>query len=151
METKNISTRAIDEILADPKKLEKFTVSYDRDNDDRKYEIMFAYRCYTLASLNEVNKRKFEKFNELNTETTADFGYFLRRIANSENFPGCDFKVTPILELYESLLRENWNSLTTERKSLQNDYTASINIQICNAIENFLRSHVLTKAATQEL
>ena len=146
----NISTNAINEILRNPQKLNDFTVEFTRNNDDRAYALMFAYRCYTLAKLNETNQAKFAKFNELNVETTADFGYLCMVISDSKDFATCDFKVRPILELYEALLRENWEIVKKERDSLNAngnlDLTPLVNVKICEAITNFLKEYVLNKS-----
>ena len=146
---KPITTKAIDAVINDPKKLKRFTYSLGRKEgaDDRAYFIRFAYACYTLAKLDDEHRRKFARFIEINEDTQADFAYLCDLISNSKTFPDCDFKVNPILELYEALLKENWETIKSERDLLNSidafNKTPDSNVAICEAIADFLKEYVL--------
>ena len=109
---------------------------------------LIAYRAFTLAKLDEKHKQRFAKFIQLAETTTADFGYLCDLLANTPEFRKYDFKINPILELYEDLLRENWATVQSERELLDSidafDKTPDSNVKISEAIQGFLREHVLT-------
>ena len=154
---KQITTKAIDAVIQDPKKLKRFTYSLGRKEgmDDRAYFIRFAQTCYTLAKLDDEHKHKFARFIEINEGSTADFAYLCDLISNSKSFPNCDFKVNPILELYEALLRENWETIKSERDLLNSidafNKTPNSNVIICEAITDFLKEYVLDSNHTYNI
>ena len=59
------------------------------------------------------------------------------------------FRILPIIELYENLLRENWKVVKYERDILNETesygYTAESNMEICNSIIEFLKEYVLNR------
>jgi len=152
-----ISTRAIDKVINNPTKLKAFKIFYNRhekfaDNDALAY--FLSTQAFTLVSFDE-NKEKFARFNEIIEETNADFGYLLSLLTKDKCFADCYFKISPIVELYESLLRENWEKVKNDRELLNSidafDRTAEGNIAICHAIVEFLKEHVLNKNLTNNV
>lgn len=150
-----ITTKAIDAIKNDSTKLNRFTITPRKETNPDDYISIIAYRAFTLAKLNEKHKLRFAKFIELSDKTTADFGYLCDILANTEEFKKYDFKLNPILELYEDLLRENWKVVKTERDLLNDidafDNTPECNVKICKAIKKFLNEYVLTQSKTASI
>ena len=141
-----VTTNAIKSILLDPVKLEKFKVM--PDNKTREEYIDFVLTSiFTHIGIKE-NAPKFAMLNTLCRTSQADISYLVQLLSETrENDKS--FRVLPVLELYESLLRENWELVKYERDILDAtesySYTAASNMKICNAIANFLKEHVLTK------
>jgi hypothetical protein len=143
-----ITTRAIEDVIDNSKKLSRFTLSPRKQLTEDDYISLIAYRAFTLVKLDDKHKQRFAKFIQLSETTTADFGYLCDLLANTPEFKKYDFKLNPILELYEDLLRENWATVQSERELLDSidafDKTPDSNVKISEAIQSFLKNHVLT-------
>lgn len=152
-----ISTKAIDKVINNPAKLKAFKVfnnRHEKFNDNDALAYFLSSQAFTLVSFDE-NKEKFAMFNEITSETNADFGYLLSLITKDKCFEDCYFKMKPIIELYEALLRENWEIVKSDRELLNSidalDRTAGNNIAICHAIVEFLKQHVLNQNLTNNV
>ena len=152
-----ITTKAIDKLINNPAKLKAFKVFYNRrekfaDNDALAY--FLSTQAFTLVSFDE-NKEKFSSFNYIIEETNADFGYLLSLLTKDKNFENCYFKIKPVIELYEALLRENWEKVKSDRELLNSidafDRTAEGNIAICHAVVEFLKEYILNKDLTSNV
>lgn len=145
-----ITFKAIDAVKNDPKKLKRFIISPKKQMTVDEYISTIAYRSFTLAKLDNEHRQRFARFIQLTQTTTADFGYLCTLLAESAEFKNYDFKINPILELYEDLLRENWKAVKTDRDTLDAidafDKTPSSNVKICQAIATFLKEYVLIQS-----
>ncbi len=141
-----VTTNAIENILADPIKLEKFKVVSDNKTREEYIEFVLT-SIFTHIGIKE-NAPKFEMLNTLCNTSQADISYLVQLLSESRT-TGTSFRVLPILELYESLLKENWELVKYERDILDATdsytYTAASNIKICNSIVAFLKENVLNK------
>lgn len=145
-----ITTKAIENVINNPEKLNAFKAFKGRkDKTIDEYIKIFALRAFTLAKLNKDNRKRFSHFLDICSETTADFGYLCDIIASDAEFANIDFKVNPILELYEELLKENWEQIKNDRETLNAidafTKTPESNTKICKSIVEFLKQYVLTK------
>lgn len=152
-----ITTKAIDKLISNPAKLKAFKVFYNRNEkfaDKDALAFFLSSQAFTLVSFDE-NKEKFANFNYITEETNADFGYLLSLLTRDKHFENCYFKISPIVELYEALLRENWEKVKNDRELLNSidafDRTAEGNIAICHAIVEFLKEYVLNKNLTSDV
>ena len=145
-----VTTKAIENVINNPDRLKAFTLSARKEKSIEEYAGTFAIRCFTLSKLNNTNKQKFAKFNELCVVSNADFSYLCQLLATNEDFKNYDYKANPILELYEELLEENWETIKNNRDILNDidalDSTSKDNVKLCTAIMTFLKDYVLGKS-----
>ena len=148
MSESKITTKAIDNILNSSAKISKFKITPNyKIKSSIDYISLMGGRAFTLAKLDDEHKAKFSKFLALTETTTADFGWLCKKLTSLAMENNCDFKINPILELYEELLKENWDVVKYERDLLDSidmtNKTPESNMKICEAIINFIKEHVL--------
>lgn len=145
-----ITTKAIDNIISNPEKLDNFKV-FARKNykSEEEYISFLSKAIYTLISLPD-NAQAFQRINKLTENSSADITYLIELLTQTPEFKNCEFRVVPIIKLYESLLRENWETVKADRDVLDaiesRSITPECNVQICKAIVNFLKEYVLDKS-----
>jgi hypothetical protein len=152
-----ITTKAIDSVIADKVKLNTFTVS-ERDKNKFKTEeeyVDFVSRTiFTVISL-EKSAKEYKSINYISRNSQADIAYLVEKLTETKEFENYQFKIVPIVKLYESLLKENWNIVQKDRDILDEigeaTLTPDCNVAICDAIIKFLKEQVLEKSNTFRL
>ncbi len=150
MAKSSITTNVIDSIVSNPEKLNDFKV-YPRKNygSESEYISLLSRAIFTLISFPE-NARTFTRMNELKTNSIADITYLIEVLTQTPEFKNYEFRVVPIIKLYEALLRENWETVKADRDVLDTIESTKItpesNVQICTAIANFLKEYILEKS-----
>ena len=147
----DIKTRAITEVRYDNKKLKEFKITHGRPDNvytDKDMCSILLRRANTYVNFEE-NKFKFSKYIELTKNTKIDFLYLCQCMI--KEFPNHDFNIVPILELYEALLRENWEEIKLDRETLDSiqAYTRTplANVHISESIVQFLKDCVYKKTS----
>ena len=150
MAKSSITTNVINNIISNPEKLNDFKV-YPRKNygSETEYISLLSRAIFTLISFPE-NADKFIRMNELTKNSNADITYLIQVLIQTPEFRNYEFRTVPVIKLYEALLRENWSVVKADRDVLDaiesTTITPECNVQICNAIANFLKEYVLEKS-----
>lgn len=153
MASVEITTKSIDKIKNNPKELEQFEVVTDTQSE-RDYAKFISKAIFTRIKTEAKDgiKSNLQKIKELSVTTRADIFYLFELLAKakSEN-ANLTVKTLPVIELYEQLLKENWQTIEYDRRVLNEagmlDYTSEGNMKICEAIITFLKENVLNKTA----
>lgn len=144
-----ISIKAIDAIKKNPSKLEELKKPNNlRDicTTDEEYISTLSTAIFTHIS-HKDNKNQYAYINTLTTPDNQDpdLSYLIQVLTKNENF---DFDIVSVLDLYESLLKENWTNVLKERQILNSirstNKTAQTNMKICQTIVKFLKQNLLT-------
>ena len=147
MDRAEVTLNAIKNIKLNPAKLSQFKIVEDK-RTEAEYIKFVSTSIFTYIAMKE-NAQKFAKLNELSDKTQADISYLFELLAEIKT-KDTAFRILPIIELYESLLRENWEVVKYERDILDATesygYTAESNMKICKAIITFLKENVLSKS-----
>lgn len=151
----DIKTRAITELKYNPEKLKEFKIWKGRPNGaqtQRDYIKLILNRIETLVHLDEEHEIKFARLIKLTKNTQVDIGYLFEQFIKA--YPDCDISVKPVVELYEALIRENWEKLNYEREILDSidafNKTPLTNVELCKAIISLLQSKVTMKDQNNE-
>ena len=142
----NVTFNALKAVIADPKKLEKFKlVENNRNTED--FAAFVTVSVFSYAEAPE-NTHRFSKLLYLNSVTNADFSYFVEQLIEVRP-ANKSFRILPLMELYESLIEENWQALKLSRDALNEteSYTKTgiANCEICETIAKFLKEYVVNK------
>ena len=152
-----ITTKAIDNIVDDASKLDIFQVSA-RDTNKFKTEqdyIDFVSRSiFTVVGLPK-NTQALAKINYITKNSKADVAYLVEVLTETEEFKNYQFKIVPIIKLYESLLKENWETIKKDRDIIDEieepTLTPNSNVAVCDAIGKFLKDYVLENAKNNKI
>lgn len=149
MAEREVTFNAIRNVKLNPEKLNQFKL-IDDTRMGKDYALFLSTSLFTYIDLKE-NLTKFKRIKELTDKTLADLSYLVELIVEMKTSDKA-FKINPILELYESLLEENWEVVKYERDILNSTdsytYTHGSNMKICKAIALFLKENVLKKSQT---
>ena len=148
MAKSSITTRAINNTISNPEKVKAFIVSAkDPNKSENDYITHLSRSIFTLLS---YNPDSFPRIIELTKNSNADITYLIEVLTQTKEFKNCEFRIVPIIKLYEALLRENWETVKADRDVLDEIESYSItpecNVQICDAIGRFLKEFVLSKS-----
>ncbi len=149
-EEKKINTSVIDEFNKDPNTMPKLnTLKFREMPEDmtvEKYISKISKAMYTAA------KRNPEKYASFLNANDVDVVYFLNKMYEAKIYPDI---VTPLLDLYNSLLKENWADYEdedeTRKMSEIQDVTYETNINITKTIAKLMTTLKLEHAEKNEL
>lgn len=143
-----ISIKAIDAIKKNPSRLKELR----RPNNlrdicatDEEYISTLSTAIFTHIA-DKDNKNQYKHINALTTPDNKDpdLSYLIQVLTKNENF---EFDIVSVLDLYESLLEENWADVHKQRQILNSirstDKTAQTNMKICQTIVKFLKQNLL--------
>ena len=143
-----ISTKSIEALKKNPAKLQEIKTPNNLKevcSTSKEYISALSTAIFTLIADTE-DKSKYACITKLTTvdDKDPDLSYLIQLLTKNEKF---DFDIVSVIDLYESMLRENWNNVKKERAILNSlkftDKTAETNMEICKTIVRFLKQNIL--------
>jgi len=136
-EEKNINTKIVDDYNKDPNTLPKLNnLKFREITDDITIE---KYISKVSRAMYGAARRNPDKYKNFLDAADVDVVYFLTEMYNNGIYPDI---VTPMLDLYSTLLKENWEAYEDDadarRMSENEDMTYSTNIDITKTITELM-------------
>ncbi len=149
-EEKNINTKIVDDYNNNLSTFPRFKdLSFREITEDVTIEKYISKVSKAMYSAARRNPDKYKKFLDA---ADVDVVYFLTEMYNNGIYPNI---VTPMLDLYNTLLKDNWEAYEDDadarRMSELEDMTYSTNINITKAITELMSKLKLELAPKHEV